>query len=198
MSIYQTLRNGFSEPTYTAPLNTNVSGIPDKDLYITKEQALSRLALSESDFDEFKDWRTMSPSQRVLSDLDFKDDFLTLIFATNANVKSKKELAVFKRKEEHLEDLEKHLKKMSFMNTKHLFIEAASSLYFAYYIGVNGTKEVQLTEAMKAGKEELKELLPKQTLIKHVNSDNTIQIEPKRGKNWAKNQKRRAKLKNKQ
>lgn len=195
MSFFNNLRLGFTDNELSDIISTVGAGIgktgsipnnPDYNYvainYVTKDAALSALGMTDAEYKEFKEYKAMSPLQRVLSDLDYSEEFLTILFATNTYRKEnmKLDLMEFKTKEEHIVQANKYVKKIEFMNSKQLLIKAIYNLYYAYYIGVNGTKVDQMVEASK------------HTYIEKEKPIN-IEICPVKGKNWKKNQKRRLK-----
>jgi len=203
MSLFSAIKSGFvdSDNDPRAPWdrgssgNTTVSNGTDYNYvstYVTQESALSALKMTEADYREFKEYKAMNPLQRVLSDMNYSDEFLTILFATNTYRKEnmKLDLMEFKTKEEHLDEADKIIKKLSFMSSKQLLIKAIYNLYYAYYVGANGTKVDQMVNASKHTHIE-------DTATK-AEATPTAETVPVRGKNWKKNQKRRLKLKAKQ
>lgn len=205
MSLFNRLKSNF-EFDDSSTIMDNKTWIPQKesflynagiDPFVSKEQALQTLNMSDEDYKAFKEYKAMSPMQRVLSDLDYNDEFLTIAFATNVYRKEnmKLDLAEFKTKAEHLEEVNKNLKKLEFMHSKQILIKIIYNLYYAYYNGVNGTKGDKLSRLNKP------EIVPTTAPTDQPKPDAAPQKAPiltddkPKGKNWKKNQKRRAKLK---
>lgn len=196
MNLFNRLKSNFEfdESTTTTGAQTYIqNGSPlynvGVDPFVSREQALKALDLSDEDYKAFKEYKAMSPIQRVLSDLDYSDEFLTIAFAANVYRKEnmKVDLAEFKTKAEHLEEVNKNLKKLEFMHSKQILIKIIYNLYYAYYNGINGTKGDVLSRLNKP-------------ITVTTSGTGTVQpvAEQPRGKNWKKNQKRRAKMKAKQ
>lgn len=181
------MKDGFSDENTKEGRKSIETRIQDS--YVSREVALDKLGLTERELKEYKEYKEMTPVQRVLSDLDFSDDFMVIAFATNTYIRenSKLGLAEFKNKETHLEEFAKVLKKMEFTNSKSFLIKAIYSLYWAYYNGANGTKEDNFAKLSKDTR-----IVENIDVSEH---NSPVKEELVRGKNWAKNQKKKSKKK---
>ena len=128
---------------------------------ITREEALQLLKINEDDFDEYMMWKSFTPLQRVIKDLDFKEDMLSLLLQGSSywHLNKDKLKFEFTSKEEYIANIEKILGKLKStadtpMRTSRMnridFIHALYALYGVFYISKNGKKEETLEELSKS------------------------------------------------
>lgn len=115
---------------------------------ISKDEALKRLSLSEKDLKDFLVYKSLTPLQRVMADLNYKEDLMSLLLMTNTyyTANEKELLFIFQTAESFEKALAEHINTLKIIPNRLTLIKAIYNLYGLYYAKINGTKEEQLID----------------------------------------------------
>lgn len=133
--------------------NKNQEKATKVDEISSRAEMLEMLGATPQEWDAFQSYRRLTPIQRTLEDLNYSDDYISLLLQANTYwVSKKKELNFeFTSAEDFFAEAEKALSTVYTRPNRFTFVKMLYLVYGVYHAKIHGTKEEKFSELAMNG-----------------------------------------------